>query len=243
MERYGRQLQSAAWGPAAQMHLKASLAVVLGLTSLTEVAAGNLITAGLGRLRLVELQRVALADLGFLFREADLRKPKVKIAEQRLQELNPFTAFEPLERKITPKNLGQLISGADLVLTHADANLPWDDWQPVIWQKKVPWLLGWLTDTKGYLTLLCPGATPCLTCSGLVAKMTKASTFLAPWAAVLGALMAYEAMHLLGRGKTLSQGRLLTLDGARGLVELKPLTRSAGVCPRCGTEGANRSLG
>ncbi len=233
MERYGRQLQSATWGLAAQVQLKASLAVVLGLTSLTEVAAGNLITAGLGRLRLVELQRVALADLGFLFREADLHKPKVKIAEQRLQELNPFTAFEPLERKITPKNLGQLISGADLVLTHADTAFPWGDCQPVIWQKKVPWLLGWLTDTKGYLTLLWPGMTPCLTCSGLVPQLTAAPTFLAPWAAVLGALMAYEAMRFLSSRKTVILGQLLTFDGIQGLVELKPLARPSGGCPLC----------
>ena len=55
-----------------------------------------------------------------LYRERDLNKPKVAVLHQRLQEANPFSEINCLERKISDQNILKIAQGADLLL--ADLN-------------------------------------------------------------------------------------------------------------------------
>lgn len=233
VDRYQRQLQLPLWSLAAQRQLKMSQVVVLGLSSLSLAAAGSLIWAGLGRLRLVDTDRVSLADLGGLFREIDLHKPKAKVAQARLQEANPFAEIELINRPPSHRNLGDILSGAQLVLS--DLNSP-----PVagpsikaIWKQKLPWLLAGLNQERGYMILLLPGTAACPDCSGLWEQFPPQAPYLAPMATVLGGLLAYEAMTFLCRQEALSLGRFFYFDfttGATGHLELQPPRPDCPVC-------------
>ena len=122
LTRYDKQLRLADWGLTAQEKLKSSRVFIAGAGGLVSAAAFNLVAAGVGHLRVVDAQRVSLLDLGdqMLYRERDLNKPKVAVLHQRLQEANPFSEIDCLERKISDQNIVKIAQGADLLL--ADLN-------------------------------------------------------------------------------------------------------------------------
>lgn len=233
LDRYQHQLQEPQWGTEAQEQLKAARVVILTLSGLTLAAAANLIHAGLGRLRLVETRKVTLADLGGIFRETDLHKSKVKTAQHRLQEANPFATVEAFERQPNPRNLGELLTGVQLVISDLNHTPPWPVLGPAIWKQGLPWLWGGLAGQRGYLTLLHPGLTACPQCAGLQAGFAPAPLHLTPMAAVIGGLLAYEAMTFLGRQETRCLGRLFFLDFAAGNCGYQDLPRSRADCPVC----------
>ena len=175
LTRYDRQLRLADWGVTAQEKLKTSTVFIAGAAGLVSAAAFNMVTAGVGHVRIVDAQRVSLQDLGdqMLFRERDLNKPKAAILRQRLQEANPFSEIACLERKISDHNILKIAQGADLLL--ADLNEP--ETAAVLNRAaikiKIPLLLAWIQEMRGYIITLKPGQGLCLNCTSLMDKTSN----------------------------------------------------------------------
>lgn len=234
LARYGKQLAAPSWGLAAQKKIKGSKVFMAGGSGLIVAVAGNLVAAGVGHLRIVDPERVSLQDLSdqLMYRERDLKKAKVQVLQQRLQEANPFACIEGLERNLTNNNAGKITKGFDLFLADLN-NLPFAlALNRAALKSQTPLLLGWIRENRGYVTTLTPGRGMCLECTRLSDPPGPLLAQLAPLSSVVGGLLALEALRLLGGLGPALRERLFVYDGELGHCLEESLSRKP-VCPVC----------
>lgn len=124
-QRFSRQLSLPGWTPAAQERLHRAHVVVVGAGGLGCPALTYLVAAGVGRISIIDHDRVALSNLHRqpLYRESDIGLLKVHAAATHLQALNREIAIVPVAERLQAHNAFQLLSGADVVLDCSD-NFP-----------------------------------------------------------------------------------------------------------------------
>jgi len=122
MSRYARQISLADVGTNGQTQLEKAHILVVGAGGLGSAALPYLVGAGLGRLTLVDGDKVSLSNLHrqVLYKEADVNKAKVECALGHLHGINKHAVIETHNFHLTPKNVAQLCDGVDVVLDCAD---------------------------------------------------------------------------------------------------------------------------
>ncbi len=125
VERYSRQLVMAEIGPQGQRRLKSSSVVVVGAGGLGIPASVYLAAAGVGKLGLVDYDRVERSNLPRQtpYSEADIGKPKAVVAGERLGMVNPHVSVVPYYTRIDSSNAIGILGEYDLVVDCSD-NLP-----------------------------------------------------------------------------------------------------------------------
>ncbi len=235
LARYEKQLLLPEWGQAAQERVKQTRVFVAGGGNLVAAAAVNLVTAGVGHLRVVDLERVSLTDLGdqVLYRERDLSRPKALILQKRLQEVNPFVEVEGLERRLSEHNVLKLTQKYDLLL--ADLHEPHHALalNRAALKFKIPLLVGWTQEWQGFLATLRPGTGLCLACTFLLDRIRRANGLVAPVNAIIGGVMALEALRILSGGEPALLERLFSFHGDLCRCLDEPLAKKP-TCSVCG---------
>lgn len=101
-DRYKRQVLL--WGEEQQRRLQATAVLVAGLGGLGATVSQLLARAGVGTLYLADDGQVDWPDLNrqLLYTEADIGRPKLTIAGQRLQQINSDLRLELLPGRIGP---------------------------------------------------------------------------------------------------------------------------------------------
>jgi len=241
LARYEKQLLLPEWGQTAQERVKQTRVFVAGGGNLVASAAFNLATAGVGHLRVVDLDRVALTDLGdqVVYRERDLNRPKALILQKRLQEVNPFVDVEGLERRLSEHNVLKLTQKFDLFL--ADLHEPQRALalNRAALKFKVPLLLGWTQEWRGSLVTLRPGIGLCLACTSLLDQPRHGNGLLSPITAIMGGVMALEALRILSGGEPALLERLFSFNGELCCCLDAPLAPKA-TCAVCGRSSKSK---
>ncbi len=123
-DRYARQILSPHLGESGQAKLATASIAVAGCGAVGGHAAMLCVRAGIGRVRLIDHDRVEWSNLHrqILYTEADAQTTalKAETAAHRLTEINTETELEPIVTKITPETVDDLLSGVDLVLDGLD---------------------------------------------------------------------------------------------------------------------------
>jgi len=122
LERYGRHILLKDFGGPGQQKLKSASVALIGAGGLGAPAALYLAAAGIGRLRLIDPDRVALSNLQrqILFRTDDCGRLKVDAAAEALNALNPNVSVEIVDKSIDSENADALLDGFDVVLDGCD---------------------------------------------------------------------------------------------------------------------------
>ena len=96
LARYQRQINLPQWGVGAQKKLAQSSVLIVGLGGLGCAVAPYLVSAGIGRVGLVDFDEVSLSNLHRqpLYTQDDLGKSKVKKAADFLRKLNPLCQID-----------------------------------------------------------------------------------------------------------------------------------------------------
>lgn len=120
--RYARHLNLPDFGAAAQLRLAQARVAVIGCGGLGVPVLQYLTAAGVGRLRLIDGDDVALSNLQrqVLFCEEDLGKPKARQAAKHLRARNSEVKFEVFEAFFSKENQVEILEGCDLVLDCSD---------------------------------------------------------------------------------------------------------------------------
>ncbi len=243
MERYAVQERFEPWGREGQERLAAATAVVVGLGGLGGLAAALLARAGVGRLRLVDPDRVALDNLHrqMLYDEADAAgaAPKALAAARHLGAANRGIAIEPVQAELTAGEGAGLLAGADVALDCLDRPGPRFTLNRLCIELGLPWVHAGVVAAQGQVLVIRPGVTPCLRCwfphDPEPAMTTASHGVIGPAPALLSSLQAAEALKLLlGRQEALLPGLLsVNLWPPRfSQIGFRP---PAGVaCPDCG---------
>jgi molybdopterin/thiamine biosynthesis adenylyltransferase len=244
IERYARHLVLAEVGGPGQQRLKAARVAVVGLGGIGAPAALYLAAAGVGTLRLIDDDDVALSNLQrqIAFADDDIGRLKVEAGAERLTALNPHVEIEEAPERLTAANARWLLNGCDLVIDGTDdfgtrfavndacvsAGVPLVSGALGRWGGQVGAFVG-----RPCYRCLVPEAPPdAETCArvGVVGAL----------AGVIGSMAALEAIkHIVGAGEPLA-GRLLIYDGLAGTA------RTVGVpadpaCPTCAQDPAAAS--
>jgi molybdopterin/thiamine biosynthesis adenylyltransferase len=122
-ERYLRQTVLVEVGEEGQERLRRSSALVIGAGGLGCAVLQYLTATGVGRLVIVDPDRVEESNLHRqpLYRMSDLSRPKAQAAAAALQAINPHTRLEARTEALTPASAATLVAAVDLVVDAADS--------------------------------------------------------------------------------------------------------------------------
>jgi sulfur-carrier protein adenylyltransferase/sulfurtransferase len=220
IRRYGRHLVMPEIGIAGQERLRAGRVLLVGAGGLGSPAALYLAAAGVGTLGLVEFDVVDETNLQrqILYGDADVGRPKIEVAAERLRATNPHVAIESHAGRLDLDNARELIGAYDLVVDGSD-NFPTRylvndacvlERRPLVW--------GSVFRFEGQASVFATPDGPCYRClfsepppPGLVPSCAEAGVFGA-LPGIVGAIQAAQAIHwIAGVGEPLV-GRLLILD-------------------------------
>jgi sulfur-carrier protein adenylyltransferase/sulfurtransferase len=122
-DRYSRQVVLPEVGEGGQARLAAASVTVVGAGGLGCAALSYLAAAGVGRLTIVDHDRVEESNLHRqpLYRMSDLGASKAEAARGALAALNPAVQVEALAARLTPANAAALVAGSDVTVDAADS--------------------------------------------------------------------------------------------------------------------------
>lgn len=235
MERYDRQILIEKIGPEGQEKLKGSKVIIAGTGGLGSSIAFYLTAAGIGRIRLVDHDRVSLSNLNrqILHWEEDIGKKKVQSAIVKLRKLNSRIEIEAIDERITETNVFRLTEGFEAIVDAMD-NLPTRYiLNRCAIEKKIPFFHGAIHGFEGRVMTILPGKTACLRClyRGWVPEVKFPVIGVTP--AVIGSIQATEVIkYLLGIGQLLTD-RFLMYDGLEAIFTEFAIQRNP-ECDHCG---------
>lgn len=223
-ERYARQLALPGFGVAGQSRLGAARVLVVGAGGLGSAVLPLLASAGVGTIGVIDDDRVELSNLHRqpIHGTRDVGRSKVGSAAETLADLNPGIAVVPMDARLTSSTALELFAQYDLVVDGSD-NFPTrylaNDAAalvgiPLVWgavsQYSGQTGVAWAAQGPQYRDLFPapPKAGSVLSCAegGVMPSVC----------AVIGSIMATEALKLLtGIGEPLI-GRVITFDAMSG---------------------------
>ena len=219
-ERYARQVVLPEVGAAGQARLAAASVVVVGVGGLGCPVLQYLAGAGVGRLVIVDHDRVEETNLHRqpLYSMADIGALKVAAAAAALRRFNPGIAIDTVAERLTPQNATTLVAGADLVVDAADSFAVTYVLSDACLAAGKPMISASVIGLTGYVGAFCGGGPsyravfPDVAVDGGTCATVGV---LGTAVAVLGGLQAHLALHLLLGLEPSALGRVITFDARR----------------------------
>jgi molybdopterin-synthase adenylyltransferase len=239
LQRYARQIVLREVGPEGQRRLRHAAVAVIGAGGLGSPALLYLAAAGVGRLTVIDDDRVSLDNLQrqVLHDTATVGEPKTHSALRRLDALNPDVRVRTVERRLDADNAVALLRGHDAVLDGSD-NFPTKfAVNDACVELGITAVIGGILRFEGQVVVVPPGG-PCYRClfraeppPGQVPTCSAAGV-LGPVAGVVGSLQASEVLrHLVGAGAS-QAGRVLPVDLLDPRIRAVPFPADP-ECPAC----------
>jgi sulfur-carrier protein adenylyltransferase/sulfurtransferase len=221
MERYARQSILPEIGEAGQERLRGARLLCVGAGGLGSAALPYLAGAGVGRITIIDPDRVDRTNLHrqVLYGERDIGRPKALAAAERLRDLNPDIEIVGIEGRFEPANADALLHEHDLVVDGSDTYAAKYLLADATARLRMPLVYGSVTGMEAMVTVFDVRHGPCLRClfpqppQGFVPNCAQAGV-LGPLVGITGAMQAAEAIKtLLADG-----GATAAVDGLRPLI-------------------------
>ncbi len=247
--RYSRHLIMPEVGMEGQRNLKKASILCVGAGGLGSPLTFYLAAAGVGRIGIVDCDVVDFSNLQrqIIHSTADVGRPKLDSAREKLEGLNPNIKIETHETMLTSGNALELFENYDIIADGTD-NFPTrylvND-ACVLTGK--PNVYGSIFRFEGQASVFATAEGPCYRClypepppPGLVPSCAEGGV-LGILPGLVGLIQATEAIKLmLGKGESLV-GRLMLFDALKmNFRELK--LRKNKDCPACGDNPTIKEL-
>jgi len=242
-ELYHRNIIVPEINEAGQLKLLHSRVLVVGLGGLGSPALLYLAAAGIGKIGIVDSDRVELSNLQrqILHGRGDIGNRKTSSASESIARLNPDVNLTTYPFRLTASNASEIIEAYDFIIEATDNFESKFLINDVSVKKGKAFSHAGILGTYGQTMTVVPGQGPCFRCvfkevppPGAV-KTTAETGVLGGVPGVFGAIQATEAIkYLVGCGDLLV-GRLLSWDALQGTfreVKLPPEMR----CETCRPE-------
>lgn len=244
--RYLRHLAIAEVGESGQQKLLDSRVFIVGAGGLGSPAALYLAAAGVGRITLIDNDRVERSNLQRQILHSDhlVGHPKTESAAQRLNALNPDIEIITIDERLGDENVDELVSGQDVIIDGSD-NFPTRYLlNDACIRQSLPLVYGAVLRFAGQVGVFRAGdgQAPCYRCLFPEPPAPEDSPncaeagVLGVMPGVIGALQATETLKLLlDIGEPLVS-RLLTYDALAGTFRATRLVRDP-ECAWCEAKG------
>jgi adenylyltransferase/sulfurtransferase len=243
--RYAQQLKLPQVGLEGQRKLRQASVLIIGAGGLGSVASLYLAGAGVGRIGLVDGDRVELSNLPrqVLYAMEDLGRPKTEAAQQRLSARNPHCQIEVFPTMFAAANAAEISQGYPILVDGTD-NLPARYLiNDLCARTGRSFVYGAVDCFEGQMAVFDPRSGPCYRCAfgeptegrGLADRGV-----FGPLPGLVGMLQAAAAIGLiLGIGESLA-GKLLLVNSLDLSIEQVMVERDQ-ACAACGeTPQSNR---
>lgn len=249
IRRYSRQLALPEISNAGQLRLREARVLCVGAGGLGSPLSLYLAAAGVGRLGLVDFDRVDLSNIHrqILYGTEDVGRPKLEVARARLESINPNVEIVEHETRLTSENAMPIIEDYDVVADGTDNFATRYLVNDACVLAGKPNVYASIFRFEGQVSVFDARRGPCYRClfpepppPGLVPSCAEGGV-LGVLPGIVGTLQALEVLKsILGIGESLV-GRLLLFDALsfrfRELqIEKDPL------CPICGESPTVRHL-
>jgi len=215
LDRYQRQMVLAEIGLTGQRKLLNSKVLLVGLGGLGCPASLYLAAAGVGKIGLMDGDRICVSNLQrqVLFSTADQGKLKVEIAKQKLGALNPDLQIETYPFMLTPQNALETFEGWDVIIDGTDNFFAKYLINDAAVKLSLPVVYGSISGFEGQLSVFWSPHGPCYRClypeppKGFIPNCAQAGV-VGSVAGTIGSLQAMETLKLLlnENGSTLLPG-------------------------------------
>ncbi|MGN6274389.1 MAG: TOMM precursor leader peptide-binding protein [Solirubrobacterales bacterium] len=238
-----------------QERLRAAKIAVLGVGGLGSWTALALACCGIGEMWLIDGDEIEISNLNrqVLYTEADLGRPKVEVAAERLRAFDSACRITATRQRLESEvEIAEFVAGSDVVIDAAD----WPAHDIELWCNAACFKAGIPYITMSHFPpvarvgpLYVPGKTGCFVCQEIAArreyplydvyfeqrraKPSPAAT-LGPACGLIGGQVGVDVMHLLtglGRPSTHGVGHLYDLHTMK--VKYDPVVPEPD-CPVCG---------
>jgi len=234
-ERYSRQLSINGWGREGQEKLRCATVLIGGVGGLGGPVAYYLSAAGVGKIKLVDSDRVELSNLNrqILHDENSLRQWKVDSARKRLNAFNGVIAIETFPVRIHDENIDEIARDCSLLVDCFDSFASRMVLNRFAVDHRVPLVHGGVAETRGQVCVVAPGGRPCLECLYADVEQDAGVPVLGALAGIVGSMEALEAIKLItGIGEPL-MGRLVICNALSPDYRELPFLENP-ECPVCG---------
>jgi molybdopterin/thiamine biosynthesis adenylyltransferase len=241
IERYSRQLMLSELGAEGQVRLLAGRVLIVGAGGLGSPAAIYLAAAGVGTLGIVDSDVVDLSNLQrqVVHATADIGRPKVASAADRLRAVNPDVTVRTYPVRLTAENAPEILRDYDFVIDATDSFASKFLIADTCHYAAKPYSHAGILRFRGQTMTVRPGATACYRCVFGAPPPAEAMPppsrigVLGTVPGVMGTIQAAEAIKfLLGRGDLLTD-TLLVYDALSADFRKVALRRNP-ACPLCG---------
>jgi len=122
IERFSRQIVLKDIGILGQKKILCSKVLIIGAGGLGSPVAEFLSRAGVGSLGIVDDDKVSLSNLHrqSLYNTSDIGKFKVKIAKEKIKEINPNTKVTIYKIRLNNSNFKKIINNYDYIVDGSD---------------------------------------------------------------------------------------------------------------------------
>jgi molybdopterin-synthase adenylyltransferase len=243
LDRYARQMVLREIGAVGQLKLRSAHVAMIGAGGIGSPAALYLAAAGIGRITLIDNDKVSLANLQrqILFRTGDVDAGKAETARASLAALNPDVEVTALDTRIDGVNAGELIAGADVIVDGSDNFSTRLAVADAAYAARIPLVSAAIGQFHGQLGTFrgWEAGMPCYRCSvgdafdaedcdtcaelGVLGAMTG-------WLGSMAALEAVRCVHPFGEDQA---GKLHLVDGLAPSMRTIRLPKDPG-CSTCG---------
>ncbi len=219
-DRYARQIILSEVGAEGQTRLAAASVLVVGAGGLGCPVLQYLAGAGVGRITIVDHDRVEANNLHRqpLYGMSDIGSFKARAARRTLLRFNPGIKVDAISEWLTPENAERLVSDADVVVDAADSLAATFVLSDTCQHPGKPLISAAVVGLAGYVGGFCgggPSYRAVFPDMPPAAATCAAAGVLGTTVAVLGSLQAQFALHLILGLKPSPLGRLVTFDAGR----------------------------
>lgn len=205
-------------GVSGQDKLRNSTVAVVGVGGLGSVASEILVRSGVGKLILIDEDKIELSNLQrqSLYQEKDVGESKVLVAKKHLKEIDSNAIIEVKNVRLTEENISEHIEEPVNLILDCTDNME-TRWllNDYVCKKSLPWIFTSVAGWSGMLRLILPNSI-CFKCQmpenakgyicneiGVMASSTQ----------VIGAMQANLALrYLLGRDIDEFTNNLILVD-------------------------------
>jgi molybdopterin/thiamine biosynthesis adenylyltransferase len=238
--RYSRQILLPGFDLERQEALMHARVLQVGVGGLGCASAQYLVAAGIGRITLVDDDRVELTNLQrqVLHGEQDIGKSKCASAKASLVTLNSEVDIALIETRLSGNALASAIKQHDIVLDCSDNLETRNEINRLCIAKQKPLVSGAAIRMEGQVICFKPADDqPCYRClSQFFGEQNLScveSGIMSPVVGVIGAMQALETIKILTAYGQASIGRLMLFDGMTSSWSSFNVPKQS-TCPDCG---------
>ncbi len=241
LQRYARHLSLPEVGLAGQAKLRAASVLIVGTGGLGSPVAMYLAAAGVGRLGMIDFDRVEYSNLQrqIIHSTESVGRSKVESAAEAVARINSLITVDAIDAALTSENAMRIAGDYDIIIDGTDNFATRYLVNDVCVLLKKPNCYGSIFRFEGQASVFGHAGGPCYRClypqppaPGTVPNCAEGGV-LGILPGIVGTIQATEVIKLiLGIGNSLS-GRLLLIDAAEMRFRELKVRRSAD-CPVCG---------